>query len=423
MRSRSRIRPPRSLRTARSRSRQADARNGLAPAPTTLVSRLFPSMRFAFAPADDWNSDFRVSSGLNGSSRCRWTRCHSRSRSRRTFLAPPDPTKQGIDKGHRAVGRRERLRHLARLPLWDRGRRRHPPRGRTCRSRSGRADLRACRLDAVRRPAPIASPAAAACRDRLAGAPLGAGRIPIRWRGTGLRRHRARLRRVAGKLRCGPAERLRIGRRRTDRASRDLVLPSVLLPPYRSTATSDCAAASIPVSRSPTSSPSQMRRVVVPLGDSVRIFLSQLFFATPPEGEDWWSGLTLEGGVAETDGAGTSTRGRVRTHRRRCGARVVRDALRPILGDVTAISGSTCGRSSSTSSAFAPVCRSVNWARTRRIPAPRSRRWSTSSSARSRATASSGGSRGQHQDRRRQTVRGRARRCRLGPRQAVRATW
>ena len=36
--------------------------NGLAPAPTTLVSRLFPSMRFAFAPAGDWNSDFRVSS-------------------------------------------------------------------------------------------------------------------------------------------------------------------------------------------------------------------------------------------------------------------------------------------------------------------------------------------------------------------------
>jgi hypothetical protein len=32
------------------------------------------------------------------------------------------------------------------------------------------------------------------------------------------------------------------------------------------------------------------------------MFLSQLFFATPHEGEDWWSGLTLEGGVALADG-------------------------------------------------------------------------------------------------------------------------
>ncbi|MGZ5474268.1 MAG: hypothetical protein ACXWG4_09945, partial [Thermoanaerobaculia bacterium] len=42
--------------------------------------------------------------------------------------------------------------------------------------------------------------------------------------------------------------------------------------------------------------------LVVPFGDDAHIFLTRLFFATPHEGEDWWSGLSLEGGVAWADG-------------------------------------------------------------------------------------------------------------------------
>ena len=39
---------------------------GQPPAPTTLFTRLFPSMGFVFAPPPDWTSDFRVSTRLGG---------------------------------------------------------------------------------------------------------------------------------------------------------------------------------------------------------------------------------------------------------------------------------------------------------------------------------------------------------------------
>ena len=40
--------------------------DSLPPAPTSLVSRLFPSLRFEFAPEANWSSDFRVSTTIGG---------------------------------------------------------------------------------------------------------------------------------------------------------------------------------------------------------------------------------------------------------------------------------------------------------------------------------------------------------------------
>ncbi len=39
---------------------------GVPPARTELVTRLFPSLKFVFAPELDWTSDFRVSTALGG---------------------------------------------------------------------------------------------------------------------------------------------------------------------------------------------------------------------------------------------------------------------------------------------------------------------------------------------------------------------
>jgi hypothetical protein len=44
--------------------------------------------------------------------------------------------------------------------------------------------------------------------------------------------------------------------------------------------------------------------VVIPLGRSADLFLDKFFFRTPAEGEEWWSGLTLEAGVSWPDSSG-----------------------------------------------------------------------------------------------------------------------
>jgi hypothetical protein len=86
----------------------------------------------------------------------------------------------------------------------------------------------------------------------------------------------------------------------------DLAVPSVLLPPIPLHGTLGVrrtldAGESLTEHLSFRDAP-----VLVPLGSDAHAFLSSLFFTTPADGEDWWSGLTLEGGIAWSDGGDSS---------------------------------------------------------------------------------------------------------------------
>lgn len=84
----------------------------------------------------------------------------------------------------------------------------------------------------------------------------------------------------------------------------DLVIPSVLLPPVPLHGTlgvrhvlnpDEPLAHAISFADAP---------ITIPLGRDARGFISQLFVSTPPDGAQWWSGLTVEGGVSFGSGSG-----------------------------------------------------------------------------------------------------------------------
>lgn len=276
-------------------------RNGLAPAPTTLVSRLFPSMRFAFTPANDWTSDFRVSSSTDGSYTLQVDTLPLAISIPPDLLgAHPDPTKQGIDKGivlsdgavdsvisrdfSFAIEAGGAIRLEAHLPI----------------------SIGPCRIfslpaKAVHDLRLIASPARARGEIDWLVCPLKAGAFPFGGGGLGFGGIELDWG-VAGSSLADLRTRLRI-RDDAEIVLENLVLPSVLLPPVpqhgnfglrRSLDPGEPLTDFLTFADAP---------LVVPVGDNVRIFLSQLFFATPHEEKDWWSGLTLEGGAALTDGA------------------------------------------------------------------------------------------------------------------------
>ena len=275
-------------------------KNGLAPAPTTLVSRLFPSMRFAFAPANDWTSDFRVSSSLDGSYTLQVDTLPLAISIPPDLLgAHPDPTQQGIDKGivlsdgaidsvisrdfSFAIETGGAIRLEAHLPI----------------------SIGPCRIfgmpaKAVHDLRLIASPARARAEIDWLVRPLEAGAFPFDGGGLGFGGLELDWD-VSGSSLADLRSRLRI-RSDAQIVLENLVLPSVLLPPVpqhgnfglrRNLDPGEPLSDFLTFADAP---------LVVPVGDNVRIFLSQLFFATPHEGKDWWSGLTLEGGVALTDG-------------------------------------------------------------------------------------------------------------------------
>lgn len=269
----------------------------LAPAPTMLVSRLFPSMRFAFAPASDWTSDFRVSSSLDGTYTLQVDTLPL------AISIPPDllgahPTKQGIDKGivlsdgaadtvitrdfSFAIEAGGAIRLEAHLPI----------------------SIGPCRIfglpaKAVHDLRLITSPARARGEIDWLVRPLEPGAFPFEGGGLGFGGIDLDFG-VAGSSLADLRKRLRI-RDDAEIVLENLVLPSVLLPPVpqhgnfglrRSLDPGEPLTEFLTFADAP---------LVVPVGDDAKIFLSQLFFATPHEGKDWWSGLTLEGGVALAD--------------------------------------------------------------------------------------------------------------------------
>ena len=273
--------------------------NGLAPAPTTLVSRLFPSMRFAFAPDNNWTSDFRVSSSLDGSYTLQVDTLPLAVSIPPDLLgAHPDPTKQGIDKGivlsdgaadsvisrdfAFAIEAGGAIRLEAHLPI----------------------SIGPCRIfglpaKAVHDLRLITSPARARGEIDWIVRPLEAGAFPFEGGGLGFGGIELDFG-VAGSSLADLRTRLRI-RDDAEIVLENLVLPSVLLPPVpqhgnfglrRSLNPGEPLTEFLTFADAP---------LVVPVGDDAKIFLSQLFFATPHEGKDWWSGLTLEGGVALAD--------------------------------------------------------------------------------------------------------------------------
>ncbi len=273
-------------------------KDGLAPAPTTLVSRIFPSMRFAFAPANDWKSDFRASSNTaSGYTLQVDTLPLDVSIPPDLLAAHPDPAKQGIDKSivlsdgasDSTISREFALtieaagaiRLESHLPI----------------------SVGPCRIfglpaKAVHDLRFVASPARARAElDWLVrpldtgafafgGGGLGFGGIDLDWT-------------VHGSALADLRKRLRI-REDAEFVLEELVLPSVIPVPQhgniglrKSLDPGESLADFLTFTDAP---------LVVPLGDSAQLFLSKLFFATPREGADWWSGLTLEGGVAWSDG-------------------------------------------------------------------------------------------------------------------------
>jgi hypothetical protein len=274
--------------------------NGIPPAATTLRTRLFPSMGFVFAPGPDWKSDFRVSTTPGGGYTLQVDTLPLQVTVPPDLLgAHPDPAKHGVDSGialSDAAADTMITRDFSLTIEADGAIRLEPHLP---------ISVGPCRFfgppaTAVHDLSFIASPA----RGRVVhgwlvrpldpgafpfgGGGLGFGGIELDWsaEGTALEDFRKRLR---------ISEDAEI-------VIEDVVLPSVGLPPVpqhgsfgvrRSLDPGESLAEFLTFKDAP---------VIVPLGDHAHLFLSRLFFSTPPEGEDWWSGLTLEGGVAWADG-------------------------------------------------------------------------------------------------------------------------
>jgi hypothetical protein len=277
-------------------------KDGLAPAPTTLVSRIFPSMRFAFAPDNDWKSDFRVSTDLAGKYTLQVdTLPLNVSIPPDLLAAHPDPAKQGIEKGIElsdsasdtvisrdfsfAIEAEGAIRLESHLPI----------------------SIGPCRIfgapaKAVHDLRFIAAPDRARAELDWLVRPLDADAFPFDGGGLGFGGIELDWS-IEGSTLADLRNRLRI-RDDAEIVLEDLVLPSVLLPPIPQHGNFGLRRSLDPGEPLSDFLTFEDAPLVVPLGDDAHIFLSRLFFATPHEEKDWWSGLTLEGGVAWSGGNG-----------------------------------------------------------------------------------------------------------------------
>lgn len=275
---------------------------GIAPAPTALATRLFPSLRFVFAPKPDWKSDFRVSTALGGGYTLQVDSLPLEVAVPPDLLAAhPDPAQRGIDSGIAlSDGAADSIvTRDFRLTIESDGAIRLEP---ELPILVGPCRLFGLPAKAVHDLSLISSPARAKGHYDWLVRPLdaeafwfgsgglGFGGIELDWsvEGSALKDFRERL-------------------HLSDDAAvvlEDVVLPSVGVPPVPQHGSFGLRRNLDPGEPLADFLTFEDAPVVVPLGDSAHIFLSQLFFATPAEGEDWWSGLTLEGGVAWADGGG-----------------------------------------------------------------------------------------------------------------------
>jgi hypothetical protein len=270
------------------------------PAPTRLLSHLFPSLGFIFHPEGDWTSAFRASIPPTGHATVQIDSLPLQVAVPADLLrAHPDTSKRGADAeielsesaGDTIISRdftflldaAGRIHIDPHLPISI-----------------GPCTLFGVPATAVHELIFIAAPADARAqvdwlvRDLDPGAiafdggALGFGGIELDWSVEGNALHDLRSR-------INLSEQAQV-------ILEDLVLPSVLLPPVPQHGT-------IGVRRSLNPGESidhylsfEDAPIVVPLGSDGHAFLSTLFFRTPRDDEDWWNGLTIEGGIAWSDG-------------------------------------------------------------------------------------------------------------------------
>lgn len=269
---------------------------GLPPARVRLVSHLFPELGFVFAPTATWSSDFRVSKALAaGGSTVQIDTLPLEVRVPIGLLsAHPDPERRGSDSGITlAYGDPESVIEREFSFLLDAA-------GQVHLEPHVPISIGACRffgvpVNAVHELTLISAPDAARAqvdwivRDLATDPiPFGGGALGFGGIELDFAHYQGPLHDLKSRLRLSDEAQLVL---------EDIVLPSVLAP--------------IPLHGS-----LGLRRrldlgenlsdfltfagapLVVPVGRDADLFLSKLFFRTPAQEEDWWSGLTLEGGVS-----------------------------------------------------------------------------------------------------------------------------
>ena len=274
--------------------------DGVPAAPTTLRTRLFSSMGFVFAPGPDWASDFRVSTTLGGGYTLQVDTLPLQVAVPPDLLAAhPDPAKHGIDPGivlSDAAADTTILRDFS-LTIEADGAIRLEPHLPISVGPCRIFGLPARGLHELSFISSIARAQAVLGwlvrpldpdAFMFGGGGLGFGGIELDWNveGTALKDLRKRLHISEG----------------AEVVIEGLVLPAVGRPPIPQHGSFGVRRSLDPGESLVDFLTFEGAPVVVPLGDHAHCFLSQLFFSTPPEDEEWWSGLTLEGGVAWADG-------------------------------------------------------------------------------------------------------------------------
>ena len=271
------------------------------PAPTRLVSHLFPSFGFTFVPKPDWTSGFRVSigPGTAGSTVQIDTLPLEVAVPPDLLGAHPDPIKRGADSGvelSEDAGDTLIKRDFSFLMDADGMFHLEPH----LPISVGPCLIFGAPATAVHEITLIASPAQA--RDQLDW--LRRDLDPSRWEfgaGSlgfgGIELDFDQPKTVLHDLR----ERFELTRE-AQVVLEDLVLPSVLLPPVPQHGTIGVRRSLDPGETIDHFLSFADAPLKVSLGKDAYLFFSQLFFMTPAQEQDWWTGLTLEGGVAWKDG-------------------------------------------------------------------------------------------------------------------------
>ncbi|MGV3708055.1 MAG: hypothetical protein ACO1Q7_04380 [Gemmatimonas sp.] len=271
--------------------------DNLPPPPTAMVSSAFPSCKIQFAAGPDWSSDFRVASLADGAYTLQVDTLPLKVSLPPDLLrAHPDPEKRGIDSGIElaelagdSVISRDfsftieadgAIRIESHLPISV-----------------GPCCIFGFPAKAVHDLSFIASPSHARAQVDWLVRPLNpdwflVGKGGLAFGGIELDfTERSALLDVRKRLKLRDDAELVI---------EDLVLPSVFpIPLHGSAGIRRRLDPGEPLLDFLTF---QDAPVVVPLGEDAQLFLSKVFFSTPEDGAEWWSGLTLEGGVAFTRG-------------------------------------------------------------------------------------------------------------------------
>ncbi|MEM9549684.1 MAG: hypothetical protein AAGA05_00830 [Pseudomonadota bacterium] len=273
---------------------------GIPPARTELVSRLFPSLRFVFAPDVDWSSDFRCAIASDGTASVQIDSLPLE------VMVPTDllskhPTKNGADTG---VELAEGAQHsvISRtfsLTLEANGEMRLDPH---LPISIGPCKLFGIATRAVHELVFLASPRRARARHHWIVRELDPENFPFDCGGLGFGGIE-----FDRELEDGPLSQILASSFINEDAAiviEDVVLPAMFLPPVPQHGT-------IGIRRNldPGESLSEHLNfsdapIKFPLGDSVKLFFDQLYFQTPPEEQPLSDGLTLEAGLAIDFGSG-----------------------------------------------------------------------------------------------------------------------